>query len=261
VASMLDARAAGQRWRLVCVGGNSLGWYTALAAAGALSFEDGFRLVQEMALLQEQGTPGGQVIWPLVDESWQADPAARARLAAVLAAHPDRLFPSIRLGGYAVLAGTPEGVSAALAELPRVRLGTTTYPFRLAQHGPYHTHLASAVAVQARQQLARLEFRAPAITLIDGRGRRHTPWSADVEALRDYTLGAQVDTPYDFSASVRVALCEYAPERLVLPGPGNSLGGVCAQVAIALGWRGLSSRATFEALQASERPLLESLRR
>ncbi|MDA1265013.1 MAG: ACP S-malonyltransferase, partial [Planctomycetota bacterium] len=59
VKSMLDARAAAERYELVCVGGNSMGWYTALAAAGALEFADGFRLVQRMALLQEEGAPGG----------------------------------------------------------------------------------------------------------------------------------------------------------------------------------------------------------
>jgi hypothetical protein len=42
---------------------------------------------------------------------------------------------------------------------------------------------------------------------------------------------------------------------------GNTLGGVCAQVLIALSWRGLASRADFEAVQASAQPVLESLRR
>jgi hypothetical protein len=58
-----------------------------------------------------------------------------------------------------------------------------------------------------------------------------------------------------------VAVLEHAPERLVLPGPGNSLGGVCAQVLIALGWRGLASKADFERMQASGRPVIESMRR
>ena len=52
-----------------------------------------------------------------------------------------------------------------------------------------------------------------------------------------------------------------APALVVLPGPGNTLGGVCGQVAIELGWRGLRSRADFDALQASERPLVLSMRR
>lgn len=261
VCTLLDAREVAARERLVCVGGNSLGWYTALTVAGALPFDDGFRLVQEMALLQEQGEPGGQVIYPLVGGEWQRDPAAEQAVARLLAEAPGEVFPSIHLGGYTVLAGTPGGVARALKELPPVKLGTTSYPFRLAQHGPYHTPLASSVAARARVQLARLPFRRPTVTLVDGRGVRHSPAAADVGALRDYTLGAQIDTPYDFSASVRVATLEHAPERLVLPGPGNTLGGVCAQVLIACGWRGLSSKADFERLQAGAEPVLESLRR
>ena len=105
------------------------------------------------------------------------------------------------------------------------------------------------------------EFRPPEITLIDGRGRRHTPWSTDPEELRAYTFGEQVVAPYDFTASVRVALREHAPDRLVCPGPGNTLGGVCGQILIEEGWRGTGSRADFDALQASDEPVLVSMRR
>lgn len=261
LCTLLDARDVLARERVVCVGGNSLGWYTALAVAGALSFEDGFRLVQEMALLQEEGEPGGQVIYPLVDEHWRPNGTAESVVEGLVASAPGQVFPSIRLGGYSVLAGTPAGVSRLLAELPPVKLGATSYPFRLAQHGPYHTPLARSVAVQAREQLGRLDFRTPTLTLIDGRGLRFTPTATDLTALRDYTLGAQVDTPYDFTASVRVAMLEYAPERLVLPGPGNTLGGVCAQILIGIGWRGLAARADFERLQAGDAPVIESMRR
>jgi malonyl CoA-acyl carrier protein transacylase len=260
LCTMVDTRAVRERERIVCVAGNSLGWYTALAVAGVLSFEDGFRLVQEVALLQEGGEPGGQVLYPLVDADWRRSRAAEATVERVLAEAPGEVFPSIHLGGYAVLAGTPAGIARLLKELPPVQLGKTSYPFRLAQHGPYHTPLASSVAARARTELADLAFRPPAIPLVDGRGVRFTA-SADPEALRAYTLGAQVDTPYDFTTSVRVATLEYAPERLVLPGPGNTLGGVAAQILIEVGWRGLASRGDFERLQAGPAPVVESLRR
>jgi len=261
LAAMLDARAVRSRERVVCAGGDSLGWYTALAVAGTLSFEDGFRLVQEMALLQETGEPGGQVIQPVIDETWRTVPALERAVECLLAGAAGELFPSIRLGGYRVLAGTPAGVARALKELPALKLGATSYPFRLAQHGPYHTPLASGVAARARETLARLDFRVPELPLVDGRGVRFTPSSADVGALRDYTLGAQIDTPYDFTAGVRVALHEFAPARIVLPGPGNTLGGVCGQILIETGWRGLRSREDFERAQAGDAPPIESLRR
>jgi len=99
------------------------------------------------------------------------------------------------------------------------------------------------------------------VTLVDGRGARWTPWSTDPAALREYTLGDQVVTPYRFATSVRVALREIAPDLLVLPGPGNSLGGVCGQLMVAEGYRGIRTRADFEAAQRSERPVLLSMGR
>ena len=60
---------------------------------------------------------------------------------------------------------------------------------------------------------------------------------------------------------VGAALLTVGLVLLILPGPGNSLGGVCAQVLIAEGWRGLRSRADFEALQAGPAAPLHSMRR
>ena len=114
---------------------------------------------------------------------------------------------------------------------------------------------------RARARLDNLGWRRPATTLIDGRGRRFTPWSSDPSELREYTLGAQVTTTYDFTQSVRVALREFAPDVICLPGPGNTLGSICAQIAIEQRWRGLSNREDFETLQESDRPLVWSMRR
>jgi len=259
--SLVDAGGARGDHEVVCVGGNSMGWYTALAAAGALSFEDGFRLVQGMALLQQEFPDGGQVLYPLVDEQWRKDPARIEAVGRALAALPGEVFPSIDLGGYAVLAGTEHGVQRLLETLPKAELGSNAYPMRLAQHGPYHTPLLDAVAQEAAARFAGLGWRAPETTLVDGRGRRYTPWSADAGRLRDYTLGEQVTSRYDVALSLRVILREHAPARLVLPGPGNTMGSIAAQALVAEGWRGIRSRADFEGVQAGPDPVVVSLRR
>ena len=261
LVTMLDAARALEQHEGVCIVGNSMGWYTALAVGGALSFDDGFRLVQEMSLLQEQLSVGGQLIYPLVDEQWRRVAALEQVVREALASSLGEAFPSIALGGYAVLAGSERGVAHLLRALPPAKLGANTYPFRLVQPGAYHTPLARPVAERAAETLARLEFRAPQVTLIDGRGTRFTPWSADVGELARYTLGAQVDQPFDFTLGVRVALREYAPEQLVLPGPGNTLGGVCGQILVGEGWRGVRDKADFERVQQDVAPLLVSMRR
>jgi [acyl-carrier-protein] S-malonyltransferase len=258
--SMLDAAQAMREHDVACIGGNSLGWYTALAAAGALSFGDGFRLVQEISLLQMRHADGGQVLYPIIDEQWRVDRKLVARVDEALATAPGEAFASIDLGGYAVLAGTERGVAHLLERLPPVEMGPSLFPYRLKQHGPYHTPLVEGVA-KAATALRSLGWSAPRVTLIDGRGGRFTPWSTTPEDLLAYTLGPQLTTPFRFTQTVRVALREYAPDRIALPGPGNTLGGVCGQVLVMEGYRGIRSRDEFERAQAGPDPVVWSMRR
>ena len=57
-----------------------------------------------------------------------------------------------------------------------------------------------------------------------------------------------------------MALREEAPDVLLLPGPGNSLGGICGQLVVTEGYRGLRTRADFEAAQTGPAPLVLSMR-
>jgi malonyl CoA-acyl carrier protein transacylase len=267
LASLLDAELAAADHRIVVAAGNSLGWYTALALSGALSFAEGFRLVQELAILQEEAADsigGGQVIYPLSGPDWQPDATLGAVVAAALRDDPaaaGRVFESIELGPYAVLAGDDTGVARLLRELPPLRIGERIYPLRLALHGPYHTPLLAGVAEAAGARLADLAWQAPAIPIVDGFGRRWTPFGTDPAALAAYTLGPQITSPYRFATSLRVALREYGPDLLVLTGPGNSLGGVCGQLVVREGYRGLRTRADLERAQAGAQPVLLSMRR
>jgi [acyl-carrier-protein] S-malonyltransferase len=172
-----------------------------------------------------------------------------------------QVFESIDLGGYAVLAGDDRGVGRLLERLPAVKVGNRQFPLRLALAGPDHTPLVEHVAEAASNRLAGLRWQQPSVTLVDGRGARWTPWSTDPIALADYTLGAQLLRPYHFAASLRVALREHAPDVLVLPGPGNSLGTICGQLVVAEGYRGIRTRADFEAAQRSRAPVVLSMRR
>jgi [acyl-carrier-protein] S-malonyltransferase len=262
---MLHAERIAVDHEVVAAIGDSMGWYTALAAAGTLSFDDAFRLSQQVALLQEQPLPedgpGGQIIYPLTDASWRPDPKLASAVEAALKAGNGNVHNSVELGGYAVLAGTETGISALLAALPPVKVGERSFPLRLALQGPHHSPLVSHVARAAQQSLGDLTWRAPTVTLVDGRGARFTPWSADPLELARYTLADHIVDSYRFATALRVALREYAPEVVLLPGPGNSLGGICGQVLVAEGYRGIRSRQAFERAQAGGQPLLLSIRR
>jgi hypothetical protein len=85
--------------------------------------------------------------------------------------------------------------------------------------------------------------------MIDGRGYIWRPGAVDTGSLWDYTFGAQVTQPYDFTTAVQVGVREFAPDCLIVLGPGATLGGAVAQSLIEARWRGLDSKATFTDLQ------------
>ena len=93
--------------------------------------------------------------------------------------------------------------------------------------------------------------------LIDGTGKVWPAGEAcDVAALREYTIHDQVVRPYHFGRSVEAAIDALDPEVLVLLGPGASLGGAIGQTLARMRWRGISSKADFARVQASENPAL-----
>lgn len=252
-----------EKVEVVAVVGNSMGWYSALHVGGALGFEDGFRLADAMGAMQKRGVVGGQLIHPVVDDAWRRDPAREAEVEAALAAARAAGHAaswSIRLGGFAVLCGDVDGVKFLLGRLPKTRLGEREYPFQLLGHSAFHSPLLADVAAAAQAELADLPWAAPRVPLIDGRGRAWRPLTADPRELFAYTLGAQVVEPFDFTACVRVALREYGPDRLVLLGPGDSLGGAIGQILVAERWRGIASKADFVD-RAKKDPVLVAMSR
>ena len=265
LSGLLDAERIAGDHEVVVVVASSTGWYTALAASGALEFDDAFRLVQTMALLAEEPIAeedrGGQLIYALTDADWQPDPTRTSALEAVLARQSDGVHRSLELGAFSILSGTVDGIAGVATELPAVEIGSRRFPFRPAMQEAWHLPLRAASAARASELLADLTWSAPNVTLVDGRGVRFTPWSTDPSELADHTIREQPITTYDFARSLRVALREYAPDVILLPGPGASLGEVCAQLIVAEGYRGIRTRAELEEAQSGPTPILLSMRR
>lgn len=235
--------------------GNSLGFYAALGASGALSLEDTGRLVEEMASLQATHGAGGQVIVPVSGDDWLADSSqARAADDAVAAG---TAWLSVDLGSFRVLGARDADLLAA--RLPKTRLGGREYPMVLAKHRAFHTPLVADVA-DAVSTSWNLEWRTPRHHLLLGNGAIATPWSADPRALAEYTLREQVVTPFRLAAAIRTGLRELAPDAVVLTGPGESIGGSLGASILAEGWRGLRTRDAFRARQSAD-PVLLSLAR
>ncbi|HMS96158.1 MAG TPA: ACP S-malonyltransferase [Tabrizicola sp.] len=244
---------------VVAVTGNSMGWYSALACGGALAPMDGFTVVNTMGTLMQEALIGGQLVYPFMGEDWQDAPARRDELLALVeeigARSGHDLALSIDLGGMLVIAGNEAGLAAFETTVPPVQ---GRFPLRLGNHAAFHTALQAPVAAKGRAALPVSLFRQPARPLIDGRGHVWWPGAATTASLCDYTLGAQVVEPYDFTAAIRSAAREFAPDYFIIPGPGTTLGGAVAQSLIRANWRGLGAKSDFQRMQA-ETPFLISM--
>ena len=237
---------------ILAVTGNSMGWYSALACAGALTPASGFDVVNTMGTLMQEHLIGGQLIHPFMDEAWLANPARKAELLVLVEQINMQagysLALSINLGGMLVLAGNDAGLAAFEAAVP---VAQGRFPMRLANHAAFHTGLQAPVAAQGRGKLSASLFFQPKYPLIDGRGAIWWPHATDTDALWDYTLGQQVTEPYDFTHAITVAAREFAPDLFIITGPGTTLGGAVAQSLILANWQGLASKSDFQTAQQS----------
>lgn len=244
---------------VVAVTGNSMGWYSALACAGAVTAEAGFTIANTMGSLMQAALIGGQTVYPWMDEDWIPRPVRKAALLALvadIAARRDHaLALSIDLGGLLVLAGNEAGLKAFESSVDPVQ---GRFPMRLGNHAAFHTALQAPVAAQGRAALPAELFAQPDLPLIDGRGAVWWPGATDRTSLRDYTLGHQVTETYDFTAAIRTAAQEFAPDLFIVTGPGTTLGGAVAQSLILARWRGMASKTDFQKTQADQ-PLLVAM--
>lgn len=234
---------------IVAVTGNSMGWYLACVCAGALSVDNGTHVINTMGSQMRDNIIGGQIIYPEVDENWIYSSEISTLIdqkMELVNLQDNEVFNSIFLGGFRVIGGTEQGLRKLLKELPP-REGK--YPFKLMGNAAFHTPLLTETSLKAKKTLLPELFRSPRIPLIDGRGKIWMPYSTDVNALWDYTLGHQVDQTYDFTKAVEVSVKEFAPDYLIITGPGMTLGGAVAQAVINKRLKNINSKEDFKKLQ------------
>ena len=235
------------RYEIAAITGNSMGWYIALACAGTLTEMGGFDVINTMGTLMQTSLIGGQIIYPFVDENWVEIPGRRAALLAMTQEIAD-LYVSIHLGGMMVFAGDAAALNEAERRLPPMN----RFPMRLQNHAAFHSPLQAPIAQQGMAVLPDSLFSDPRIPLIDGRGQIWYPQLTEPSALRDYTLGHQVTQPYDFSRAVTNGLKEFAPDVLIVLGPGNTLGGAVAQCLIQNEWNEITDKSSFASRQETD---------
>lgn len=231
---------------IVAVTGNSMGWYIGLAVAGALAPPQAIELINTMGSMMTNGLVGGQMIYPIMNDDWQTDTETKQKVMQLLVKVNESIdcevYVSIELGGYIVFGGNKAGLKALAQLLPVIQ---DRYPMNLFNHAAFHTPLLKEISEQAKQLMSAEMFSAPIIPLIDGSGKIWQPYSCDIQQLYNYTLDTQVVTPYNFSKAIEVAIKEFAPDKLIILGPGATLGGAVAQSLIAHQWLGLTKKSDF----------------
>jgi acyl transferase domain-containing protein len=245
-----------EQYDIVAVTGNSMGWYLALACAGIVDLAGGARLVNNMGGVMHQHGAGGQIVWSICDENWNVQKdkllfinnlIIESSIISEVSIHV-----SIRLGGMIVFAADEAGLKWLMERLPK----DDRFPLRLMHHAAFHSPLLNHVVPIARAGNPLSDFGAGEIPAIDGQGRIWSPRAFSREAIYDYTLGAQLTESYDFTRAVQVAAAEFAPDTVIVLGPGTTLGAPTVQALIASGWRGLSGKADFQARQQEELMLI-----
>ena len=240
------------KYEVVAITGNSMGWYSALALSGALTHENAYALIDTMGSMMKGGIMGGQIIYSLVDDNWHIDDAKKEIVLTEIknvGAHV-----SIFLGGYLVIGGEQSALDTLLKTLP----AKDNYPLQLPFHAAFHTPLLESISRKAFGLLPQSIFQKPVVPLVDGRGKIWSPFSTEIKDLHQYTLGHQVIHAYDFSTSITVTMKEFCPDKLVLLGPGNSLGGAIGQMMIQNNWLDVDSKKSFSSRQKNN-PYLISM--
>ena len=143
------------------VAGHSLGEYSALAVAGALSFEDAIRTVRARGLLMEQAVPGGQGAMAATLG------AGRQELAALCAEVSSSVgaveLANLNCPGQIVVSGTKEGV-AAVAERGKEAGAKRVIPLEVS--GPFHSSLMKPAAEKLAEVLAALPVAAAEVPVV-----------------------------------------------------------------------------------------------
>ena len=243
-----------KRFEIIGVTGNSMGWYTALACAGALDPLAGLKVVNTMGALMHEEMIGGQLIYPIVDEEWQEIVGLRKsiteKISAINTRSDHNLALSIDLGGMLVIAGDEAGLIAFEADVQPMQ---NRYPMRLHNHAGFHSKLQEPVSKIGFERLSKNLFKQPSIKLIDGRGAFWNPKEVNIDNLFNYTLRHQVTETYDFSAAICSAARELMPDVFIVLGPGTTLGSATAQSLIKCGWHGWKSKSNLKTPNSGEK--------
>lgn len=215
--SVILAKTMGDEFNPSMVAGHSLGEFSALVAAGALSFEDGLRLVSARAHAMQKAC--------------EMKPST---MAAVLAL-PDEKVEEICAGidgvvvcanyncpGQIVISGEVEAIDAACEKL---LAASAKRALKLKVGGAFHSPCMEPARAELAEAIEHTEIKAPAVPVYQNVDARPHTDPAEIKA----NLVAQLTAPVRWTQSVQNMIADGATEFVEL-GPGKVLQGLVSKI-------------------------------
>ena len=203
------------------VAGHSLGEYTALVAAGALSLKDALPLVRFRAQAMQEAVPvgvGGMAAILGMDAEGVKAGCAQA------AAETGEAVEAVNFNDpkQTVIAGTKAGVEKA-CELLKAAGAKRALPLPVS--APFHSSLMKPAAERLRERLAATAFAVPSIAVINN---IDVAEAASPDAIRD-ALYRQAFGPVRWVETVQ-ALKARGLTHVIECGPGKVLSGMVKRI-------------------------------
>lgn len=195
--------------------GLSLGEFTALAAAGAMSFDDGLRLVRQRGCFMQQAcdaTQGGMAAIIGLEE----------RPTRELCLEAGVVLANLNCPGQLVISGEADKISLA-CDLAKAKGARRAVPLPVA--GAYHSPLMASAQPKLATELQRVTLTAPQVQVLSNVTAlpHETP-----ESIRQ-CLVEQVTSSVRWEESMRYLLSQGFTHFIEL-GPGTALGGFMKRI-------------------------------
>ena len=199
----------------VAAAGLSLGEFTAHAAAGTFSFEDGLRLVarrgefMEAACLATEGAMAALI----------GGEEAQVR---ALAAAADVDVANLNAPGQIVLSGSASGIDAAIAQAKDFGIRRA---IKLNVAGAYHSRLMQSAQDKLAAELATVSFQSPALPVVCNFGASLVSDAAEIRSM----LENQVTGSVRWTESIQLLIARGHRSFLEL-GPGKVVAGLVSKI-------------------------------
>lgn len=219
--SVIRAICLGDEFTPDMVGGHSLGEFSALVTAGALSFEDGLKLVYARALAMQkacEAAPGTMAAVIGMD-----DATIENICAEVTAEGNGVVVPAnYNCTGQLVISGNVEAVNAACEKL---KAAGAKRALVLPVGGAFHSPLMQPAQEELKKAIETTEFNTPRCPIYQNVDAKAHTDAAEIKANLIAQLTASVRWTYEVQNMIAAGANEF-----IECGPGKALQGMIAKI-------------------------------